>query len=70
MNDPANNVDEQATLELDMIAVAESIRNYAHGENVQEHAAPAIRLGNTGNEFVVQHMLAQQDNWKEIYDRY
>jgi hypothetical protein len=68
--DPAHNVDEQATLEFDMIAVAESNRNFAQGENIQEHAAPAIGLGNAGNEFVVQHMLARQDNWKELNDRY
>jgi hypothetical protein len=68
--DPAHNVNEQATLELDMIAVAESNRNFAHGESVQEHEASAIGLGNAGNIFVVQPMLVQQDNWKERNDRY
>jgi hypothetical protein len=69
--DPAHNVDEQATLELDMIAGAESDRDFALGENVQGRAAPAIGLGNAGNEFAVRHMLAQQDsNWKELKDRY
>jgi hypothetical protein len=65
--DPAHNVDEQATLELDMIA---GDRDFSLGENVHEHAAPAIGLGNAGNEVVVQRMLAQQDNWKELNDRY
>ena len=65
--DPAHNVDEQATLELDMIA---GDRDFSLGENVHEHAAPAIGLGNAGNEFVVQHMLSRQDNWKELNDRY
>ena len=80
--DPAHNVTEQAILELDMIAVAESNRDFACGENeheentndmhtnFQEYAAPTIGLGNAGNEFVVQHMLAQQDNWKEQNDTY
>ena len=84
MYDPAHNVAEQATLELDMIAVEETNRNFARGENehegstngrmhtttFQEYAAPTIGLGNTGNEFVVQHMLARQDNWKELNDTY
>jgi hypothetical protein len=77
-------VAEQATLELDMIAVEETNRNFARGENehegsttrsmhtttFQEYAAPTIGLGNAGNEFFVQHMLARQDNWKELNDRY
>ena len=29
-----------------------------------------IGLANAGNEFVVQHMLAGQANWKELNDRY
>ena len=53
-----------------MIALAERNRDFAHEENVQEHVAPAIGLRNAGNEFVVQHILARQDNWKELNDRY
>ena len=60
--DPAHNVAERKTLELDMIAIGESNRNYGHRENkhdrtdFEEYTAP-IGLGNAGNKFVVQHML-------------
>ena len=30
----------------------------------------SIGLGNGANEFVVQHMLVRQDNWKGLNDQY
>ena len=54
-------------------------RNFAYAENehkdnmhtnFQGYAAPAFGLGNAGNGFVVQYMLARQDNWKELNDGY
>ena len=65
--DPSNSVAERETLELDMIPIGESNREYGNGENehgnadFDEFTAP-IGLGNGANEFVVQHMLARQDN--------
>ena len=50
-----------------MIPIGESNREYGDGENehgnadFDEFTAP-IGLGNGANEFVVQHMLARQDN--------
>ena len=44
---------------------AEETENY-YKEMVQAR----IGLANAGNEFVVQHMLARQANWKELNDRY
>ena len=73
--DPSYSVAERETLELDMIPIGESNREYGHGENehdnadFEEFAAP-IGLGNGANEFVVQHMLARQDNWKGLNDQY
>ena len=73
--DPAHNVAERKTLELDMIAIGESNRNYGHRENkhdrtdFEEYTAP-IGLGNAGNKFVVQHMLVWHDNWKGLNDQY
>jgi hypothetical protein len=84
--DPShNNVEEQLPIGIDMVAIANKNSEYhrqqqqeadpeyhaeVETENYYEEIQAPIGLANAGNEFVVQHMLARQANWKELNDRY
>ncbi len=76
--DPSHNYcDDQLTIDIEMVAIANENSEY-HRQQQQEATeryyeeiqAPSIGLANAGNEFIVQHMLARQANWKELNDRY
>ena len=79
--DPShNNFEEQLTIGDVFVAIANENSEYHRRQQQEEEAATEnyyeamvqarIGLANGGNEFVVQHILARQANWKELNDRF
>ena len=77
--------DEQQAINIDMVAIGNENFEYhrqqqqdadpdcntkVETERYCEEIQATIGLAFAGNEFVVQHMLAQQANWKVLNDRY
>ena len=70
--DPTFNVDddEEHVLQELVDSVADDNGNNNHEQEAnKEQAVAPIGLANTDNNFVVQHMLARQANWKTIDDK-
>lgn len=70
--DPGHNVDdEQEHVVEDLLSVLVDNNDDNH-HGGREEVLARIGLANSGNEFVVQHMLlvARQSNWKALNDKF
>jgi Plant transposon protein len=65
--DPCANVFNDGLCE-DVQDIAENNAEFGAGNNENQLAHAAIGIANAGNEFIVQNMIARQENWRDLSD--